>query len=189
MAKDQYYHARLPGSRYTRVIHLDPATDPTTPIQCHLQPISLDDHPEWDGDYTAISYTWESQRPSRSIGCHDGSLLVTVTCEEALRHLRHDTDVTKLWVDSICIDQTPEGLTERNSQVALMGQIYKCARKVVVWLGPSDVYLKTAIDTIRDLVPSQEDLGLDRRESQRQLHERARALSKSESQNTPVSML
>ncbi|KAJ6098846.1 hypothetical protein N7467_000381 [Penicillium canescens] len=180
MAKGQYYHVPLPGPRYTRVVHLDPATDPTAPIQCRVQPISLDDHPEWDGDYTALSYTWDSQRPSRDIGCHDGSLLVTATCEEALRELRHDTDVAKLWIDIICIDQTPEGLEERNSQVALMGQIYKCAGRVVVWLGTSDVYIKTAMDTVQELVgPLQNDSRRkDRRDVQRLFHERATALSK-----------
>ena len=38
-----------------------------------------------------------------------------------------------LWIDSICIDQT--NLTERGSQVGYMGDIFRAAAHVVVWLG------------------------------------------------------
>ncbi|KAH6700638.1 heterokaryon incompatibility protein-domain-containing protein [Leptodontidium sp. MPI-SDFR-AT-0119] len=37
------------------------------------------------------------------------------------------------WIDSICIDQSDE--REKMVQVAIMGSIYLCAHKTVVWLG------------------------------------------------------
>ena len=43
---------------------------------------------------------------------------ITPNCESALRRLRLDADVRRLWVDSICIDQN--SLDERSQQVALM---------------------------------------------------------------------
>jgi hypothetical protein len=55
---DQYYHIPLGHPRRIRVLHLAPAEDREAPIQCQLETISLDDHPEWDGDYTALSYAW-----------------------------------------------------------------------------------------------------------------------------------
>ncbi|PVI07619.1 hypothetical protein DM02DRAFT_608709 [Periconia macrospinosa] len=38
-----------------------------------------------------------------------------------------------LWIDALCIDQC--NLYERNHQVAIMGEIYSRAEKVIVWLG------------------------------------------------------
>ena len=38
-----------------------------------------------------------------------------------------------LWIDQLCIDQ--KSIIEKNQQVQMMGQIYKQARQVVVWLG------------------------------------------------------
>jgi Heterokaryon incompatibility protein (HET) len=55
---------------------------------------------------------------------------ITPNCDSALRQLRHEQEVRKFWVDSICIDQTSH--EERNLPVALMGEIYKRAEQVVV---------------------------------------------------------
>ncbi len=41
-----------------------------------------------------------------------------------------------LWVDAICIDQS--NILERSHQVALMGDIYRRAEKVIVWLSPKE---------------------------------------------------
>lgn len=55
---DQYYHTPLQHPRQIRILNLAPAENPSEPIQCDLSLISLDDHPEWDGDYSALSYSW-----------------------------------------------------------------------------------------------------------------------------------
>jgi hypothetical protein len=52
----------------------------------------------------------------------------------------------RLWIDSICIDQT--SMEEKNHQVALMGDIYKMAEKVDIWLGAGDVDID---DTLKEL--------------------------------------
>lgn len=54
----------------------------------------------------------------------------------ALRHLRHKKRSRMLWVDNICIDQ--RNTTERSHLVRHMGQIYRLAKNVVVWLGPGN---------------------------------------------------
>lgn len=41
-----------------------------------------------------------------------------------------------IWVDAVCINLANH--SERSKQVALMGQIYKNASQVVVWLGRND---------------------------------------------------
>jgi hypothetical protein len=38
-----------------------------------------------------------------------------------------------LWADAICINQSD--INERNTQVKLMGEIYRTATRVHVWLG------------------------------------------------------
>jgi hypothetical protein len=46
-----------------------------------------------------------------------------------------DENIRLIFVDAICINQT--GTDERNIQVSLMGEIYKRAAKVMVWIDPS----------------------------------------------------
>jgi hypothetical protein len=40
-----------------------------------------------------------------------------------------------LWVDQVCIDQ--RNVPEKNAQVAKMGEIYRLASLVLIWLGPA----------------------------------------------------
>ena len=65
--------------------------------------------------------------------------------------MRSAAEIRVLWIDSICIDQTPEAVKERNVQVALMGDIYKSAARVVVWLGPSNERVERALRQIIDI--------------------------------------
>jgi hypothetical protein len=120
--------------------------------------------------------------PSCEVGCNGDSLLVTANCEAALRALRDPAATTKLWVDSICIDQRRDAVAERNIQVALMGEIYKCAKSVVVWLGQSDIRIRRALDLVMEIARSVEDPG-DRRHAQRRLREKAEEISHCESIN------
>jgi hypothetical protein len=60
----------------------------------------------------------------------------------ALKAIRRNDEAITIWIDAICIDQ---GITpERNHQVAMMGDIYRNAKRVLAWLGPaaddSDAY-------------------------------------------------
>ncbi|QDS68455.1 hypothetical protein FKW77_010822 [Venturia effusa] len=87
--------------------------------------------------YEALSYTWGdlSDTGLISVGLDPAKTLsVTRNLYDALLHLRYETKPRLLWIDAICIDQS--NLEERGSQVQKMGQIYKRANRVVVWLGP-----------------------------------------------------
>jgi hypothetical protein len=59
-----------------------------------------------------------------------------------------------LWIDSICINQSPEAIEERNQQVSLslMGEVYKRAKRVVVWLGESDAATNQAMKAVVDII-------------------------------------
>jgi hypothetical protein len=78
-------------------------------------------------------------------------MLITPNCDAAMRSLRSATEIQVLWIDSICIDQTREAVVERNGQVALMGEIYKSAAKVVIWLGQSNERVEAAIHQVMEL--------------------------------------
>jgi Heterokaryon incompatibility protein (HET) len=62
------------------------------------------------------------------------TLLVRQNLANALSALRYENEPRTLWIDAICIDQC--NLEERGTQVMRMGDIYKRAHRVVVWLGP-----------------------------------------------------
>ena len=134
---NQYHHAPLLIPRCIRIIHLEASTNIDSPLRCHLTVVSMDDCSKYNGEYTALSYSWDAQTPSCGIECNGRILLITPNCEAALRRLRHSEATETLWADSICIDQSADTLKERNQQVTMMGEIYKNARRVVVWMGES----------------------------------------------------
>lgn len=179
-----YQHVPILGPRSIRVLELQPAANSGAQISCKLKNISLDDFPEWHANYTALSYTWDGQNASCKIGCDGAILLITPNCNAAIRQLRSATKVEVLWIDSICIDQTPEAVEERNAQVALMGDIYKSAARVVVWLGSSNERVERALRQVMDIAMvtrSAPQSLANRRLIQGRLHDFTRTLSESKS--------
>ena len=140
-----YMHVPLKGSYSIRVLSLYPASSHAAPLCCSLAEIPLDPAPE----YSALSYSWDAQSPSCPIDCGESVLGITSNCDFALRQLRDEQEVKKFWVDSICIDQTSH--EERNQQVALMGDIYKRARQVVVWLGEGNPRTELAMQRLLEI--------------------------------------
>lgn len=60
--------------------------------------------------------------------------MVTQNLEEAIPQLRRPAERRDLWADAVCINQDDIG--ERGDQVSEMGQIYRNASMVLIWLGP-----------------------------------------------------
>jgi hypothetical protein len=140
-----YLHIPLKGSYSIRVLSLYPAPSHAVPLCCSLAELPLEPAP----GYLALSYSWDAQSPSCLIDCGGSVLGITPNCDSALRQLRHEQEVRKFWVDSICIDQTSH--KERNQQVALMGEIYKRAEQVVVWLGEGDPRTELAMQQLLEI--------------------------------------
>ncbi|KAF8849427.1 HET-domain-containing protein, partial [Acephala macrosclerotiorum] len=87
--------------------------------------------------YEALSYEWgSSQDTTHSILLNDQSFLIRHNLWQALRALRSETEERVLWVDAICINQ--EDVLERNHQVEMMGDIYRLANEVLIWLGDDE---------------------------------------------------
>jgi Heterokaryon incompatibility protein (HET) len=129
----------LAPGRNIRMLALEPSRDFNSDIRCRLIERSLD---EAQGGYEALSYVWGSQIYDAKITCNDRSFDVTTNCLLALRYLRKRAKVRFLWVDAICIDQSSNA--ERGHQVELMGEIYKFANNVIIWLGEQQPGTKRA---------------------------------------------
>ena len=119
----------------------------TGPIECELHHAAL--RSETCPRYDALSYTWGDLDLVETIKVNNKTLRVTDNLHNALRHLRlHDQDRV-LWIDAICIDQT--NAQERSSQVMKMGDIFRHAHKVVIWLGKATVEIDFLMRWLREV--------------------------------------
>ncbi|KAK0369455.1 HET domain-containing protein [Colletotrichum limetticola] len=99
-------------------------------------------------NYSAVSCTWglpdfsvdlviDQSSVGDDIITHKESLLrITPTVDSILRYLRDPHKSLYLWTDALCIDQQDEN--DKASQIPQMGEIYRCAETVHVWLGDVD---------------------------------------------------
>lgn len=96
--------------------------------------------------YEAISYCWGDATHLEPIVCNDAVIQVTKSLHRALRRL-HLGRSRILWADALCINQTDT--EEKNFQVRLMGEVYRHATRVLVYLG--DEGLDSGL--LKDFVP------------------------------------
>ncbi|KAI1778623.1 heterokaryon incompatibility protein-domain-containing protein [Hypoxylon cercidicola] len=138
-----YRHRALNGTGTTRLLILHPASIEPEPLcgslmECSLKKSHDGTTPERPTPYEALSYVWGAPSTAHGINIDSSTLPITANCDAAMRRLRRTSEDRVLWIDSICIDQTPEGVEERNTQVAMMGDIYENASNVLIWLGEGD---------------------------------------------------
>ncbi|GAB7360032.1 hypothetical protein MBLNU230_g7555t1 [Neophaeotheca triangularis] len=131
--EDKYTHEPLEHKRSFRALILHPSLDTSTELSCDLQELDLDPSNPCRR-FEALSYVWGSPTDSVAVKCCGKRLSVTRNCAAALRMLRRTKRSRTIFVDAICIDQTNH--EERAQQVKLMGEIYRRAGRVLVWLGP-----------------------------------------------------
>jgi hypothetical protein len=120
--------------------------DRDTIVKCEMSV-----HQLWEvqSKYTAVSYTWGSENPTKAIEINGRPFTVRMNCWFALRQLwRHNGSqydetvhaetaparglADLVWIDSICIDQ--RNTIEKMEQVSQMGRIYSSANLVAVSL-------------------------------------------------------
>ncbi|KAF4949405.1 hypothetical protein FGADI_8918 [Fusarium gaditjirri] len=121
-------------------------------LRCHLVQAYLDE--ELIFSYEALSYSWGSQTILHEIIVDGKPLSITEGLHEALCHLRDPYEDRMLWVDALCIDQN--NIKERGHQVNRMGEIYKKADRVIIWLGYASgnaVKLMSGIDMFEKNLP------------------------------------
>ena len=128
-----YKHARLNSEkREIRLIELKrrlPATD----ISCTLTQFPLNEAPP----YEAISYTWGSGIKDHLIFFNHKWLPTTRNVHKLLHDRCSYARTRWIWIDAVCIDQ--DDLEEKKVQIELMGEIYRTADRVVIWLDDREI--------------------------------------------------
>lgn len=110
-------------------------------INCELRAVSLETHPR----YEALSYVWGPDDSDERILVNGVPIAVRYNLLQALLILRRRVisrssgqaeRTQEFWIDALCINQ--DNLSERGRQVGIMGEIYRCSVRVLVWLGTGD---------------------------------------------------
>ncbi|KAK0705457.1 heterokaryon incompatibility protein-domain-containing protein [Lasiosphaeris hirsuta] len=147
MAVYQYERLSNPGD--IRVLHLLPGRHSDT-LSGDIEHSNLDD-PKCE--YEALSYEWGRPEKTHVFHLQDGHFIrITSALHDALRDLRREPPSKRhrtIWADGICIDQ--DNKQELEKQVAIMGTIYRTARRVVTYIGPERDGSSTAIEFVRTL--------------------------------------
>lgn len=122
-----------------RAVKLLPAPY-SAPVECILSHERIS---ALEGRYCALSYTWGERASQRWIRLNGKPFLIQPNLFEALKAIRKEDEEIFLWADGVCINQADTA--ERNHEVGLMGNIYRSAKNIRIWLGPageeSDVVL------------------------------------------------
>ncbi|KAH7323012.1 heterokaryon incompatibility protein-domain-containing protein [Stachybotrys elegans] len=131
---NRYVHEPLQSPSCIRVLDLVPSPSQAAEIKCSVRQVILGSS---QAKYEALSYVWGARKGTLPILCDGKQLLVTPNCLDALKQLRPRFGTRTVWIDAICIDQddSPASTAERNAQVKRMGDIYRGAWQVIVWLG------------------------------------------------------
>lgn len=130
-----YSYSPLTQNRTIRLLSLHPSLRKDATLKCHLTDRSID---ECKGKYEAISYVWGTDEPQIYVLCGQGYqyILVTPNLATVLYRLRQRTTTRVLWTDAICINQKDD--LEKGSQLAMMGDIYRSASDVAIYLATND---------------------------------------------------
>ncbi|GAB1200979.1 hypothetical protein APSETT444_010363 [Aspergillus pseudonomiae] len=133
MASDTsaFAHTVLPtDAHHIRLLKFED-TASTEPLRLSLGVYKFSDEPV----YNALSYEWGDDTADRTIFINNRPFLIRDNLHTCLGILAgSEQRSTAFFVDAICINQ--EDIPERSAQVQRMGDVYRQAQKVLVWLGP-----------------------------------------------------
>jgi Heterokaryon incompatibility protein (HET) len=127
-AREVYSYTSL-GLGEIRILEIDRNPE-TQEIECRLRHTKLVEA----GLYDAISYTWGKEKPTHGL-IIDSCKWISVRSNayELLQDRATTTGTRRLWIDCLCINQ--EDLAEKEVQIPMMAEIYKNAKRTIVWLG------------------------------------------------------
>ncbi len=63
----------------------------------------------------------------------------------------------RLWADQICINQ--KDVEEKNSQVVMMGDIYRNARRTLIWIGQGDEDVTAVVELLHAMATPEVEYG------------------------------
>lgn len=145
---NQTLYQPLKGERQTRFLYLQPGKD-DEPVVCEIVPGDLNNLKR---QYEAVSYTWRASTVTRTICCGGQDFQLRLNPYSLLRQLRYPDKVRILWLDAIVIN--PMDPDERSAQVSLMNEIYKNAKRLLIWLGEEDSSSNLAMDFASKVQPA-----------------------------------
>lgn len=131
-ALELYRYKPIESSKHIRLLRLRHRPMFSEPY-CELIHTRLDEAPPFE----ALSYTWGERDPSIPLQVGGYRLLVTASVEEFLFYRSSVFTDHLLWIDAICINQSDN--SEKSGQLLLMTDIYRQAKRTIVWLGPPEV--------------------------------------------------
>lgn len=138
-------HRPIIGGSEIRVVILQPGTF-GDPIVCQLEHIQLIP----DSDYEAVSYVWGDATVTKPITLDGRVYPVTTNLYTGLQFLRFKESPRRLWIDSLCINQTDKA--ERTREIQRMRSIYQCALQVVIWAGDYSPFTRGEVKSIFEFV-------------------------------------
>ncbi|KAK4617757.1 hypothetical protein CLAFUW4_11752 [Fulvia fulva] len=131
------------AEKQTRLLRLEPGTGSDV-IELSVERYQLTEAPE----YFAISYTWGKESIPAHVSVNGSRWPVRWNCWYALSQVRYHYPGCRLWIGSICINQSD--LAEKSHQVAMRFEIYGTAAKVLACVGPhangSEMLASTTMD-------------------------------------------
>lgn len=134
-AKARYEYRDLESERHIRLLHIT-IEEPVPLPRLEIIHVPLDSAPAFE----AVSYCWGDGTqlyniPIETNGNSDTRCIpATESLATAMVFLPRSSSTRYLWIDQVCINQQDDN--ERGYQIALMGEIYSTATRVLVWLGP-----------------------------------------------------
>ncbi|EXJ75352.1 uncharacterized protein A1O5_02048 [Cladophialophora psammophila CBS 110553] len=136
-----YRYRPLQGPSWIRVLRVEPSPIFEDPLQVSIHHFDRDAIPYTFGPqkqcYDALSYAWGTEGATIKVTCDGNSNLdITPNVNQMLRRLRARDKCRHFWVDAISLNQKDK--VEKATQVPLMGEIYRQAAKVRVWLGGNE---------------------------------------------------
>ncbi|KAI1404053.1 HET-domain-containing protein [Hypoxylon fuscum] len=146
----RYRYSPLPGesNRYIRLATIHPGKfEDDIVVSFHISPFPGDG----SSRYEALSYAWGSKKDPQPVYVSRCDAITTSALQNvcqikfekisttrnlviSIRHLRYVDQPRVMWVDALCINQADQA--EKGPQVAMMGEIFRLARRVIAWLGP-----------------------------------------------------
>lgn len=146
---ERYRYQPLPKSHSIRLLQVGKYDSEHPRLRCWLYTCPLADglRPPFD----ALSYCWnapvideDDEDGTRGdyfyeIEVNGTSWMITESLYEALLARSRSGEERLLWADALCINQTHD--EEKTEQVALMGEIYSAADRVIIWLGQNETYV------------------------------------------------
>ena len=132
-----------------RVVNIDLAEYDDGPLICSLQEIDLINGTGYRA-FSALSYRWGDGTQPRKITLNGTLVDVGQNLFDFLLHARDSGWTKHIWIDALSINQGD--LSEKNEQVAKMGEIYSLASSVLIWLGKLDGDETFALKEVEDAI-------------------------------------